>query len=289
MKRFGFHVKFILVAVIASFTVDAVQFNCEFRFLSISKFGGAYSCIPTVTLTGSTSLESVSGVHQTGSTNDKVGCIWIERQNLPFFPQGIVNFFKNLRALYFFETILQSISAEDLQPFPQLELLGLYMVNLTSLDGDLFKFNPLLKYISLGNNKIQHIGHDLVTNLNNLEDLSLFGNICINQSAKNRTAVAELAPQLSVLCPPLDPTTTTATVGTTTKQPTDQCSCEDEIEELRQENQQQTKEIVKLQESTVQQRQFYEMLLGLSSSAAKILLEVEKTLREISAMPIVLN
>lgn len=112
------------------------------------------------------------------------------------------------------------------------------MVNLTSLDGDLFKFNPLLKYISLGNNKIQHIGQDLVTNLHDLEDLSLSGNICINRSAKTRADVVELAPQLSVLCPPLDETTTTAatTVVTTTKQPTEQCSFDDEIEELRKEN-----------------------------------------------------
>lgn len=266
LKRFGFHVKFLLVAAITGFTADAVQFDCYFEYDTLDFVGSVYSCWVTVTSLGSTTLENVTGIHQwyPSNTNDDVEFLNIRNQNLPFVPQGIVIFFKNLRAIQISDTRMISISAQDLQPFPELEYLFLSGHNLTSLDGDLFSCTPLLKFIFLALNQIQHIGHDLVTNLDNLENLDLQANICINKVARNRTDVVELAPQLSLLCPPLDEVTT---VATTTELPIEQCPCDDEIGELR-------KEIDQIQKAN-------EILLDLNTALEKRLLEIEMKLLEI--------
>lgn len=220
-KRFGSHAKLLLVAVIAGFTVlDAVQFNCMFWHYRLD-IGVLYTCNPTVNFSGSATLENITGVHKSGYSNDEVEFLLIESQELPFLPQGIVKFFKNMKALHFAYPKVLSISAQDLQPFPKLESFVLYGSNLPSIDGDLFSFNPMLQYIDLRSDKIQHIGQGLVTNLNHLRFLHLGGNTCIDKGAANRTAVVELAAQLPVLCPPLP----------------SKCSCNGEIKELREENQ----------------------------------------------------
>lgn len=255
-----------------AFTVDAVHFNCRFTFHTISG-ETVYTCRPSVDLTQSTTLENVTGFHQPGFTNEDVGFLYVYDQNLPFVPKGIVDFFKNLIFMEFQDTFLLSIRAEDLQPFPQLESLVLSWNRLISLDADLFSFNPLLQRIDIAYNQIQHIGHDLVTNLDNLRHLGFTGNTCIDRSALSRAAVLELAPQLSVLCPPLDDTTTVATTipVTTTGLPVEQCPCGEKIERLREVVQEQNLNIVHLQESKL--------------AIEKRLLDVEMKLLEILSTP----
>lgn len=289
------------MTIIAGFTAEAVLFDCLFRLDSLTVVGVVYTCVPIVTLTGSRIQENVTGIHLPRYTNDHVQHIFIQNQNLPFVPARIDSSFKNLRALRFENTNLHSISAKDLQPFPQLEYFMLYMNNLTSLDGDLFSYTPLLIRLYLRSNQIQHIGHDLVKNLNNLQYLFLGANACIEKDAATRAAVLELAPQLSVLCPPLDATTTigTTTLATTTELPIEQCACGDEIEELRKENHQQKGEIQQqtlkieqqnfkiweLQQSNDQLMEANRKLFKLNAAVESRLIEVEMKLREIVSMP----
>lgn len=101
----------------------------------------------------STALESVIGDHWTEYlSNDDVEGL-------------IIAFFKNLKALEYSSTVLLSISAEDLRPFPQLEFITLYMTYLTSLDGDWFLYNTLLRSLDLSWNRFQHMVENFVTNL----------------------------------------------------------------------------------------------------------------------------
>lgn len=267
----------MLVAVIVLSTAGAIEFNCHFDYETFDNFARVYTCQPTITLTNFTTLEKVTGTHQPGHSNDDVEYMFVFSYSihLPVFPRGLEFFFKNLRALQFSNIFMLAISAEDLKPFPQLEYLHLYGNSITSLDGDLFSHNPRMQYFSIVSNRIEHIGHDMVTSLNELNFLNLAGNNCINKIAETRAAVEELAPQLSVLCPPLDVTTTAAT---TTVQPNEKCSCGDEIEELRQKNQQQNREIEQLQQSN-------EKLYELNTATEERLLEVEKKLRELHSLP----
>lgn len=218
------------MAVTAGFTADAVQFNCRFSFISIDFVGIVYTCDATVILSGSTTLGNVTGAHQKGYTNDDVEFIQIGNQNLSFFPRGIVNRFKNLKSLNYYKNSLLSISAQDLRPYSKLIDLSFHGNNLTSLDGDLFTFTPLLKYLDLGRNQIQHIGENLLSNLGNLQILYLQDNICINSGTRTRDGVLEIIAQLSVLCPPVDAKTT---VAIDTEKSIKQCSDNKEIQELR--------------------------------------------------------
>lgn len=276
--------KFLLLAVIVLSTAGAIEFNCHFDYYTFDNFGRVYTCEPAITLTNFTTVEKVTGTHQPGHTDDDVEYILVFSYSihLPVFPRGLEHFFKNLRALQFSNIFMLSISAEDLKPFPLLEYLHLYGNRITSLDGDLFSHNPRMQYFSIVSNRIEHIGHDLVTNLNELQFLNLAGNNCINKIAETRAEVEELAPQLSVLCPPLDVTTTAAT---TTVLPNEKCLCEDEIEELRQENQQQNKDIEQLQQSNEQLIQVNGKLFELNAATEERLLEVEKKLRELHSLP----
>lgn len=107
LERLRFQVKLLLLAV-AAFTVDAVEIECRFEYHTIIPLGATYTCMAaSVTLVESTTLENVTGDHNPyyeGYTNDDVKCLWVAAKNLPFIPQGIVKFFKNLRALIFQKT-----------------------------------------------------------------------------------------------------------------------------------------------------------------------------------------
>lgn len=106
---------------------------------------------------------------------------------------------------------LKSISAADLEQFPNLVFLEVSGSPLTSLDGDLFKYNPNMRYIYLYQNQIQHVGLDLVKNLNNLQALYMHGNPCTHEDTYtfDRKGTLKLNDELPLMCPPLGLTTTT--------------------------------------------------------------------------------
>lgn len=217
----GFYFELFLAVAVAASSADAVEFNCNFHDHSHSVVEEIYTCRPTVTSCASTTLDDVTGFHLAGRTNTDVKALWIEGENVPFIPQGISNYFENLIALTYISNQMPSITADDLQPFPLLEHLFLYGNHLASLDGDLFLYTPRMKYIYMGLSEIEHIGYDLVTNLDDLQQLHFEENNCINKTADSRTEVIKLGLELSVLCPPLITTTTeTTTTQTTTTQST---------------------------------------------------------------------
>lgn len=316
-----------MVSVIAAFTTEAVQLNCDFRYYTVPLIGSLYTCQATVIWSQSATLEIVTGNHQGGRTHDNVEYIYIPNQNMPVIPQGIGAVFKNIRSLRFDNNNMLSISAADMQQFPKVEIFYVYDNKLTSIDGDMFLFTPLLRQFGLSDNQVQHIGHNLVTNLNSLQTFFVERNICINRSARNRADVLALGPQLSVICPPLVTSTVSTTTATTTTMPSTtttippttnpatttttelpivQCSCLDEIDELRAENQRQNYEIdqqnVKIQEqnfiieqlqksnenlqlSNDQLTQANEKLFELNTAVEDRLLEVEMKLRELLSLP----
>lgn len=216
--------KFLLAAVLLASSAKAIQFDCKFSMGSMwTVSGNHYICNATVINSGAPYLQKVTGVHQTGKTNDNVEFLYIIGQYLPFFPDGIAGIFKNLKALWIMSSSLTSISANDLRPFPQLLVVIVNGNKLTSIDGDLFKYTPSLTYVNFNDNQIEHIGNNLVTNLNNLTTLYFGGNICINlMYATVRSQVVDLGTWLTYFCPPLEVTPTN---------PSANCMCGDVIAE----------------------------------------------------------
>lgn len=194
---------------------------------------------------------------------------------MTFLPRGIADFFKNLDALSIWFCGLQSISANDLRPFPRLVYLFLDHNQLTTIDGDLFTYTPHLQYASFEGNQIQHIGHDLVTNLNSLTHLYFNENVCINQVARTLAEISTLAPKLSLLCPPL---TTPRIESTTSESKIDQCSCDDKIWDLGNQIDTQSRKIEN-------QSKEIKQLIQDGVVFKKKLLEVETKLLEIGSTP----
>lgn len=282
-------------------SAKAISFSCAFANVGHAVLGEIYSCTANVSVTTATIyLQYVSGEHQPGRNHDNVQALIISDQYSFFIPSRVEKFFKNIIALSVIRTPMSSFKAFNLQEFPQLKFLQVNSGGLTELN-DLFGgfavFTPVLHVLHFPNNKIANIGQDLLTNLEHLRWLDLQNNSCIDKAAYDRTAVLDLLPQVSVLCPPdgtlstTQPTTTQATT-TTTEGTTEQCSCNEEIqelkdqierlqgsdEELRLENQQQASQIQELQQSN-------EKLLTLLVDFKTRLEEVEMKLREVSSTP----
>lgn len=192
----------LLNTVLLACSVKAIQFECTFEMRSPwTPMGNRYTCYATVINSGPASLESVTGVHQEGKSDEDVEYLLIFRQELPFVPEGIADIFKNLDSLLIQRTSLNSLRAKDLRPFPRLMLINLVQSQLTSIDGDLFAYTPHLRYVDFSSNQIEFIEQDLVTSLNDLEYLGFLYNVCINQTATNRAEVLSLASELSLMCP----------------------------------------------------------------------------------------
>lgn len=252
-----------------------------------------YQCDATITLTASKALESVTGDHDTGKSNDDVEYLTIKDQYMTFFPEGLLVFFKILQAMSVYNTQLLSLGAKDLQPIPGLLHLAVQRNNLTSIDADLFSFTPLVRLFAADANQIEHIGHNLIANTNELAYLFFGNNVCINQNAQGRSEVLALAPTLSVLCPPLDDTTTqtptTVTIPSTTAFPTttidNTMDVYEKIEELRASNHALGDQIDSLQESNSKQVEEIEELQQSVSEFDERMLEIEKQLKGGSSLP----
>lgn len=207
MLNSSFFSRFLLTAVFSACSVTAIQFDCKFEVSFAMGPGNRYTCRATINNSGSSFLESVTGVHLSIANNDDVEYLWIVQQNLTFVPKGIDNLFKNLVGLGIGSSPLKAISAEDLRPFPNLLVLFLNQNQLTSIDGDLFRYTKKLYYVTFESNPIQHIGRDLVTDVKSLVHLYFTNSSCVDERAYTQAQVSRLGARLPVLCPPLDVTT----------------------------------------------------------------------------------
>lgn len=109
-------------------------------------------------------------------------------------PKNIDRFFRNLVGIYINNSKLLAISAEDLQPFPDLLYFRSFTNPLVSIDGDLFKHTSNLTYVALFDSQLQHVGYDLLTWLNDLMEVDV--------RATNPEAIAALKRNLSISCSP---------------------------------------------------------------------------------------
>lgn len=169
----------------------------------------------------------ITGNHLNGMSNRDVEGFFARRE-LSEIPEGIERFFPNLKGFDMFSSQLETISKKVLK-FPNLRALFLGGNNLVSLDGDLFAFTRRLQLIAIQANSLQHIGHNLLTNLNLLHRVNLLDNPCISQQAFNRPQVLQLMTQLPISCPPVPPSPPimTTTIPSSTTDSSEYCDkCE---------------------------------------------------------------
>lgn len=105
---------------------------------------------------------------------------------MKFIPLGIKFKLVNLKVLQIYDCGLLGINKENLQEFgSSLEGLHLQINKITSIDADLFAYNPNLKYIGLFDNPIRYIEPEFFTNLKHLKGLKFLDletSSCMNQT-----------------------------------------------------------------------------------------------------------
>lgn len=124
--------------------------------------------------------------------------------HLERIPKGIEKFFPHLIGLRWSNGFLTTVTAEDLQPFPDLQIFYVYNNKIVSIDGDLFKNNPKLNVIYFHGNLLENIGSGLLDGLDNLVQAFFNMNSCIDMEATSPSMIEQLKLGLRILCSSLE-------------------------------------------------------------------------------------
>lgn len=246
MKVFAVLFLFILVS-----KSHSVIINCQFSMDKWDVAGeDAYSCNFRAENTGSsTVIEEVRGEHLDGKNNANVQVIYVISSNLQFIPSNLARFFPNLIIMALNDLPLLRVTAGDLKPFPNLQRFYSTSSLLTSINGDLFQHTKKLQRIRFEAGKLQDIGENLLSDLNDLSFVSFQGNECIDFVAETPQEIEELKEKLLVQCPPLENESTTIISMTTVTddQCSFRCSLYAEVDELRLKVDEQNERLVELE------------------------------------------
>lgn len=210
-------------------------------------------------------IEEVRGTHSHGKTNADVQ-LFIERGSiLSTFPANLASTFPNLKGITFWAPFLK-LSSSDLKPFPNLLLFISNGGAFTDIKGDLFRNTRKLQQISFYVEKLESVGANLLTGLNDLVSLSFESKGCIEVFRANTPQlIQELTQKLLLQCPPREC-------------PLVRCSLDFEVDELTLEVEEQRKQIGRL-EGTIS-----EMSETIVNQDYR-LMELEKIVREIGSRP----
>lgn len=190
-----------MFGLIYSSFVTALEFHCEFTVTSWSVVKNAYTCVPTINTSGSkTELDSVIGAHEFQKSNSDVEFLFVYKQTVERMPKGIENFFPNIKVIEINTANLSSISADDLKPFPDLLMFASFNNKLLSVDGDLFKFTPKVRWATFHKSAVEHVGTDLFAPLKDLVYVNFEGNTCIDSMAKTPEEIKKLREELALKC-----------------------------------------------------------------------------------------
>lgn len=246
----------MLVFLAAVSIGHGVIFECNFITANWYIVDYQYTCYnPTIISDGNlTHVLNVTGNHPPGRNNSDVRAFFINANNHQFtlIPKGLERFFPALLAFGWERGRLSATAAEDLEPFPALQVFDVFYNSLTSLDGDLFRHTPNLGLVTFSLNLLEEVGIGLLDGLHNLTMAAFDGNPCIDMFAETPEAIQELKRRLEYQCSPLTTTTSTTTDISTTIE-SEQCpmGCVDLIDNLDRENARQDEKIVRQSEEIV--------------------------------------
>lgn len=194
---------FILLIAFANCS-NGVIFECDFVDVEWTMIEKAYACAPTLKKSKNEHvLDLARGDHQKGKTNVDVQFLYLQKINLQRLPREIEKIFPNLEGIELHNANVTSLVPEDLKPFPNLLVFSSYFNRIEAIDGDLFKNNLKLKWVIFHANQLKHVGHNLLTNLVDLEFVNFETNPCINMHGKGPKQLQDVSLALPIKCPPL--------------------------------------------------------------------------------------
>lgn len=180
----------------------SVVIRCNFGDLVWSKVGSKYTCsVRSVQNPEIQEVTEIVGNHLKGRSDLNVEAFTSSgKNNFPNFPRNLEKFFPNLLVIQIWSGKLTSITAADLSPWPNLAFLSLSFNKIETLEGDLFRNNQKLTYISFLGNSIINVGLDLLSNLNELKEVYFSSTRCLNANAATPEAIENLKNQLFEDC-----------------------------------------------------------------------------------------
>lgn len=197
--------KRILVALVFIITAaKSFELDCEYEKVGWDDIiGAAFTCkVKNLNITQPKSLiTSLRGQHAVGESNDNVNTFLIFEQICDYFPVGVEKYFKNLEGIAVQKSGLKRLTKSDLKPFANLKSISLFGNMLTTLESNLFMFNPKLKLISVFNNKLKHVYPNVFDGLNHLEKVYFSSNPCFNEDGPNPEKIEKVKCKLIESCP----------------------------------------------------------------------------------------
>lgn len=181
----------------------SLSVNCVFKTATWANFEPAYFCYlkGVKAETPDTTVTEGHGNHLSGKTETDVNSIWIDQSpDCLYFPKGLESFFRNIKGLSVTSSGLKSITQDDLRVFPKLTAFWVYSNKLTTVEPKLFTFNPKLKIIDFGNNRIRSISADLFDPFENIEKALFNKNICTITDAKTPDELKALEKEILEKC-----------------------------------------------------------------------------------------
>jgi hypothetical protein len=195
---------FVLLLVFGLAASKAVDIDCKFVFQTSLCLGGTfYTCLVKNVQLGDENFLKINEDHMSGKNNSDVETFNSNQKNFTSIPKEIGESFPNLKVVSFENSGLSSVSAEDLKQFKNVKSLIFFRNELKIIKSDLFTFTPDITCVNFRDNKIEHIGQNLLMGLEQLIFVDFEENPCIQMIASNRSEVLDLAAKLSVNCPPV--------------------------------------------------------------------------------------
>jgi uncharacterized coiled-coil protein SlyX len=257
----------ILIVFALISTVLPLEFNCKYEMRTYSPYGNQLAC-HIYSPRSFENNETVTSVNPlTGSSLDDVRSldVWYH-PGVHRLPKNIEKFFPNLIIISWYNSVMKSVTAEDLKPFPNLIWLSFQVNQIETLDGDLFKHTKNLECVNFSQNRLTRIGDGMLADLPNLKLANFRLNTCYNTASYEPAGIKAMKINIPSLC---DGSTTT--ISTTTQQ-SDQCSdgCAERIKKLEKLLEMQGKNIERNEKVIVEQTQ--------------AIAEVEEKLRRIASI-----
>lgn len=173
--------------------MNAYDLQCDFESLVFGYIEGPGCFSKNVNIENRNQiLSSVNGKYFNDFYGSNKKMIEFSSQIVKFIPQ-LEKFFPNVEGLAIYNSKLQEVHQKDLAQLPKLKQLYLNYNELSSLPSDLFEQNLELLYIDFDGNRLKHIGKNLITHLNKLNEAWFSNNICIDKYASVQSKLSELS------------------------------------------------------------------------------------------------
>jgi hypothetical protein len=194
---------FCLMIFISVKSTVGLTIECTFRMESWPEINSVYTCYTkTVTNVGVNSITSLTGTHLSGKKNVNVEAVHFDANSMSSFPANLNSYFPNLKLIKMSGLRLTTVSANDFKNFPNLIVFALRTTPIDSIPSNLFANNRNLRYVAIASmDSLRHIGRNVI-NLSNLKTANFQNNACVNQLASNRNDVITLNSNLHIFCAP---------------------------------------------------------------------------------------